>query len=53
VERGMINYPFINEYDPLLKNIRSEKRFEILMNKVKERWESFEVYCKFNKLKEY
>ncbi len=52
VERGIINYPFINEYDPLLKNIRSEERFGILMDKVKDRWESFEVYCKFNKLKE-
>jgi serine/threonine protein kinase/tetratricopeptide (TPR) repeat protein len=43
VDRGFINYPFISEYDPLLKNIRGEPRFKKLMERVKHEWESFEV----------
>jgi TolB-like protein/tetratricopeptide (TPR) repeat protein len=43
VDRGFINYPFINEYDPFLKVIRSEPRFEKLMERVKHEWENFEV----------
>jgi len=33
-----MNYPFLNEYDPLLENIRGEKRFKLTLNKVKDRW---------------
>jgi serine/threonine protein kinase len=43
VNRGFINYPFLNEYDPLLENIRSEERFKKLMERVKHEWESFKV----------
>jgi non-specific serine/threonine protein kinase len=43
VERGFINFPFLNEYDPLLKNIRGEERFKKLMERVKYEWENFEV----------
>jgi TolB-like protein/lipoprotein NlpI len=43
VSQGFINYPFLNEYDPFLENIRSEERFKILMKKVKHEWESFKV----------
>ncbi len=43
VDRGFINYPFLNEYDPLLENIRSEDGFERLMKRVKHEWESFKV----------
>jgi len=43
VNRGFINYPFLNEYDPLLENIRSEERFKKLIKRVKHEWESFEV----------
>jgi serine/threonine protein kinase/tetratricopeptide (TPR) repeat protein len=43
VDRGFINYPFLNEYDPLLENIRNEDRFRKLMKRVKNEWESFEV----------
>lgn len=41
--RGFINYPFLNEYDPFLKNIREEPRFKKLMERVKHEWENFEV----------
>ena len=41
--KGCTNYPFLNEYYPFLENIRGEKRFKKLMEKVKNEWESFEV----------
>jgi serine/threonine protein kinase len=41
VKCGWINYPFLNEYDPFLKNIRSDERFQKLMARVKELWENF------------
>jgi len=41
VEYGMINYPLLNEQDPLLENIRGEKRFKEIMKKVKVEWENF------------
>ena len=40
---GFINYPFLNEYDPFLENIRGEPRFKELMERVKHEWENFEV----------
>jgi serine/threonine protein kinase len=43
IERGMINYPFFNEYDPFLENIRGEERFKKLMERVKHEWENFEL----------
>lgn len=43
VNRGFINYPFLNEYDPFLENIRGEERFKKLMERVKSEWENFEV----------
>jgi len=43
VDGGLINYPFLNEYDPFLENIRSEPRFKKLMERVKHEWENFEV----------
>ncbi len=42
VDRGFINYPFMDEYDPFLKNIRGEERFKKLMGRVKYEWEHFE-----------
>jgi serine/threonine protein kinase/tetratricopeptide (TPR) repeat protein len=41
--RGFINYPFLSQHDPLLKNIRREKRFTELMEEVRSEWEQFEV----------
>ena len=43
VNRGFINYPFLNEYDPLLDNIRGEDRFIKLMERVRFEWENFET----------
>jgi non-specific serine/threonine protein kinase len=40
---GLINYPLLNEQDPLLENIRNEPRFKNLMESVKHEWENFEV----------
>lgn len=41
--RGFINYPFLSQYDPLLENLRQEKRFKALMEDVRSQWEQFEV----------
>jgi hypothetical protein len=43
VNQGFINYPFMDEIDPFLKNIHGEPRFKKLMERVKHEWESFEV----------
>ena len=43
VNRGFINYPFLNEYDPFLENLRGDERFRKLMERVKHEWENFEV----------
>ncbi len=48
---GFINYPFINEFDPLLGNIRGDERFRKLMQRVKQNWESYEVYCNIDIIK--
>ena len=41
--RGLINYPFLSQHDPLLKSLRQEKRFTDLMEQVRSQWERFEV----------
>jgi len=43
IELYFINYPFLNEFDGFLNNIRKEPRFKKLMKKVKKEWENFEV----------
>ena len=43
VNLGMINYPFLSEYDPFLRQLRGEPRFQQLMARVKIEWEHFEV----------
>jgi serine/threonine protein kinase len=40
---GVINYPFLSEYDPFLQNLRGEERFKKLMERVKYEWEHFEA----------
>ncbi len=42
VNRGYINYPYLNEFDPLLGKIRNEPRFIKLMKRVKHEWENFD-----------
>jgi hypothetical protein len=41
VDRGLYNYPLLNEQDTLLKKIRDDKDFKTLMKKVKKEWENF------------
>ena len=43
VNKGRIDYPFLNNYDRLLDNIRGEERFKKLMERVKKEWDEFEV----------
>jgi non-specific serine/threonine protein kinase len=43
VSRGFVNYPFISKYDPYLKNVRGDKRFKKLLERVKFEWEKFKV----------
>jgi len=40
---GFINYPFLNEYNPYLKNMRKEARFQKLMEEIRPQWENFEL----------
>ena len=42
VDRGYINHPFLARYDPCLEQVRSEPRFQQLLELVRERWRSFE-----------
>ncbi|MBP1599187.1 MAG: hypothetical protein H6Q05_4564 [Acidobacteria bacterium] len=43
VERGFINYPLLAAGDSPFQRLRSEARFEQLMQRVKREWEEFEV----------
>jgi tetratricopeptide (TPR) repeat protein len=43
INRGNFNYPFFNEHDPFIDNIRDERRFKKLMEDVKHKWENFEI----------
>jgi TolB-like protein len=43
VDRGFINYPFLDRVNPLLEELRAEEGFRRLMTRVRERWERFEV----------
>jgi len=43
VNIGFINYPFLNDYDAFLENLRGEERFKKLMERVKYEWENFKV----------
>jgi hypothetical protein len=38
-----VNYPYMANHDPFLANIRGERRFQNLMDRVKYEWEHFEV----------
>jgi non-specific serine/threonine protein kinase len=41
--KGFINYPMISRWDPLLAPIRHTPEFDDLVDRVRERWEMFEV----------
>jgi hypothetical protein len=40
---GIVNIPFLTEYDPFFENLRKEPQFLKLIKRVKYEWESFEV----------
>jgi serine/threonine protein kinase/Flp pilus assembly protein TadD len=42
IELGIINYPFLAQYEPFLSSIRSEPRFRELMEHARQRWNTFE-----------
>ncbi|MDG1066497.1 MAG: TIR domain-containing protein [Luminiphilus sp.] len=43
VRHGWMNYPVLNEYDPLLESLRGHERFHALMADVKARWLAFDA----------
>jgi non-specific serine/threonine protein kinase len=43
MSKGFINYPMISRWDPLLTPIRQTPQFDALVDRLRERWESFEV----------
>jgi len=43
VNRGFTIYPFLNEYDPFLENIRGEARFKTLLERVKRECQEFKA----------
>ena len=42
VDRGFINHPFLARHDPFFESLRSDPRFQQLMETVRERWERFQ-----------
>jgi hypothetical protein len=42
VDRGFINYPFLGRHDPFIARLRSQPRFQKLLETVRDRWEKFE-----------
>jgi TolB-like protein len=42
IDRGFINYPFLAQHDPFFATLRSDPRFQQLMETVRDRWERFE-----------
>ena len=43
IDQGMINYPYFSQYDPFLRNLRGNERFEALLERTRREWEQFEV----------
>jgi non-specific serine/threonine protein kinase len=41
VDFGIINHPFLAQYEPFLANVRGEERFGRLMLRVRKAWETF------------
>ena len=42
IDLGVVNYPFLAEYEPFFSPLRSEPRFGRLMEQARERWNAFE-----------
>jgi TolB-like protein/Flp pilus assembly protein TadD len=43
VDRGYINHPFLARYDPCLEPVRTDPRFQRLLDGVYDRWQRFET----------
>jgi predicted Zn-dependent protease len=41
VSRGFINFPYLNEHDPLLTRLKGDQRYEDLLARVEQRWKDF------------
>lgn len=42
VELGMANYPYLSRIDPFLENVRGDRRFRELMERVEAEWRAFQ-----------
>jgi hypothetical protein len=42
IDLGIVNYPFLAEYEPFFSPLRAEPRFGRLMERSRERWNAFE-----------
>jgi len=42
-DKGFINYPMISRWDPLLASIRHSPAYDDLIDRIRERWENFDV----------
>ncbi|MEX2578502.1 MAG: protein kinase [Verrucomicrobiales bacterium] len=43
LDRGFVNYPFLSRKDMMLKNLRADPRFALLMERVEKLWEGIEA----------
>ncbi|HEX7158006.1 MAG TPA: tetratricopeptide repeat protein [Edaphobacter sp.] len=43
LSKGFINYPMISRWDPILSAVRHTPAYDGLLDRVRERWENFEV----------
>ena len=42
IDLGIVNYPFLAEYEPFFSSLRREPRFGRLVERARERWNAFE-----------
>jgi non-specific serine/threonine protein kinase len=43
MSKGFINYPMVSRWDPLLTPVRKTPQFDGLVDRLRDRWENFEV----------
>lgn len=43
MSKGFLNYPMVSRWDPLLAPIRHTPQFDDLVDRLRDRWENFEV----------